>query len=519
MSDPADFSDVKLALHFNGSDGSTTITDSSESARTATVYGNARISTFSSVFGGSSCYFDGTLDYITFPHSSDFNFGSGDFTIEFWLRPSGVTQNRYLLGKAAGSGPSPFHVIITSSGYVKGYCHDGTSSYETPTSGTALVASTWYHIAFVRNSNNLTMYVNGVATGSPVAITASLYVTTTPLCIGNFGYSYAGGSGASIGAFGRLDDLRISVGALYTADFSVPSSQFPDADVTPIAWVTDSGPLGSPVALAKSPAAGVASDAGPLGAPAAIAINKVTCLSSAGGPLGAAGVLAAIPWEAISEAGGPLGVAQLTARQLSAIASGGSPLGIASTLGFHDFTDALDAAGAVTYYTCDLVDGATSTRVPISSWQGTLQTDASCYLQAVVPAVADYADLINDLTEDAEFVIYRGARLGEITIEQELARSTVEQIQFDRGPNRYTCTISGYSAAITAPVDPDPATDRILRGVRSVSSGSSGVRARSKIDWFLQPGQVATAGDNTFVAAYINYYATGTDSYMDVGER
>jgi len=31
-------------------------------------------------------YFDGTGDYLSIPVSNDFNFGSGDFTIDLWVR-------------------------------------------------------------------------------------------------------------------------------------------------------------------------------------------------------------------------------------------------------------------------------------------------------------------------------------------------------------------------------------------------------------------------------------------------
>ena len=187
---------------------------------------------------------------------------------------------------------------------------------------------------------------------------------------------------------------------------------------------------------------------------------------------------------------------------------------------FHDFTAQLEQAGATTYYACNLVDGSVVARVPISSWQGTLQTAGAAYLQAVIPAVASTAAMIAALSSGAVFVIYRGARLPDGTaIEQEMARSLIDTTQFDQGPQRYTCTISGYSDAIAPPTSAYPATDRTLRGVRSISSGAGGVRVRCAVDWFLRPGQIAIAGGAPFVAGYLNYYALTGDSYMDVGER
>ena len=57
-----DFANVSLLLHGDGTNGSTTIVDSSSSSKTVTAVGDAQISTAQSKFGGSSIYFDGTGD-------------------------------------------------------------------------------------------------------------------------------------------------------------------------------------------------------------------------------------------------------------------------------------------------------------------------------------------------------------------------------------------------------------------------------------------------------------------------
>ena len=79
------FADVSLLLHGNGTNGSTTITDSSPSPKTVTAVGNAQISTAQSKFGGSSIAFDGTGDYLSVPNDGTLQMGSVDFTIEFWI--------------------------------------------------------------------------------------------------------------------------------------------------------------------------------------------------------------------------------------------------------------------------------------------------------------------------------------------------------------------------------------------------------------------------------------------------
>jgi len=61
-SDDPNYSSVSLLLNGNGTNGSTTFTDSSVNNHTITRNGNAQISTTQSKFGGSSMYFDGNGD-------------------------------------------------------------------------------------------------------------------------------------------------------------------------------------------------------------------------------------------------------------------------------------------------------------------------------------------------------------------------------------------------------------------------------------------------------------------------
>jgi len=82
------FDNASIILNANGDDGSTNIIDSSKNNHTGiiTAYNGAGISTSEYKFGGSSLYFDGTNDYIDCGISSDYSFGNGPFTIEFWMR-------------------------------------------------------------------------------------------------------------------------------------------------------------------------------------------------------------------------------------------------------------------------------------------------------------------------------------------------------------------------------------------------------------------------------------------------
>lgn len=228
---------------------------------------------------------------------------------------------------------------------------------------------------------------------------------------------------------------------------------------------------------------------------------------------GAAGAMPVV--STYARAPTPLGAPAALAKIVNVVrAATPTMLGTPAALATHDFTGAL--GDSITRYVMDLMTPTGTVRVPISSWQATLQSGSSSYVQCVVPACLAWVAAINAATE---FVIYRRADVPgtALTIEYEMARSATEQAQYNQGPRRYTCTLSGYPDAYASNINPFKAWDRQLAGVRFISSGS-GLRVRCAIDWLLRPGDWAYVGAVPFVVRYINYYALESDGYMDVGE-
>jgi len=82
-------------------------------------------------------------------------------------------------------------------------------------------ATTWTHVALVRNGSVFTPYINGVA-GNTTTSAATLTTSTLPLIIG--------ATGAGTSPFnGYIDDLRITKGyARYTSNFSPPTAALKD---------------------------------------------------------------------------------------------------------------------------------------------------------------------------------------------------------------------------------------------------------------------------------------------------
>lgn len=503
MSGDVNYNSVSLLLHFDGANGSTTFTDNSPNPKTVTANGDASISTAQSKFGGASGYFDGTGDFLTIPSNSDFQFGTQDFTIECWIYCQENPSGNYaalidIRNTASGAGAVLF--AVNSSRKLIYY------SDIQLTSNLSFSLNTWTHIAITRASNTVRFFINGALDSQSDTDNASK--TQNPTIY--IGRVYDNNNPAFKG---YIDDLRVTKGvARYTATFTPPTAAFPNCQLGIIA--SDLGPLGTPNPYGYIEPRALASDPGPLGTELLLAQQSLV-YGSAPSMLGQAAPLA---WHLFGriEAPSMLGDANPLAWHLFARADVPSMLGTANPLATHDFTSVL--GDAITYYVMDLTTPSTVVRVPISSWQATLQTGLSNYVQCVVPAVSAYVSAINAATQ------FKISRLVEVPglvapLTYEMASAPVQTTTFDQGPFRYTCTISGYSSGFAPNETPSAAYNRIMQGIRSISINQGGTRVRCSIDWLLRPSQRVFASSEEFIVSYINYYVGENDAYMEVGER
>ena len=214
-----------LHLPFDGSNGATSTSDVSNQNNAVTVNG-AQISTAQSKFGGSSMLFDGSNDYLSVGGSEwNSNLNSGDFTVEFWIRFNAVGTN-YIISNYSGS--NGWGVAMWSGGggtnYLDGFWYDGSwkyiqydvggsSQYTTPST------DTWYHVAFVRDGNDWSLYLNGTAEGTRTGLSGS--ITSS----GNNGLDIGRRFSGAYFTDGYIDDLRITKGlARYTSNFTPPTT-------------------------------------------------------------------------------------------------------------------------------------------------------------------------------------------------------------------------------------------------------------------------------------------------------
>jgi hypothetical protein len=176
--------------------------------------GNARVVNGVKKFGSGAIAFDGSGDYLLGKSSENYQFRTGDFTIEFWLYRDGNNVYQTIADTRASGTATPWAVLLNSSNqpYIL-ITSDLTSTISVP-------LQTWTHVAISRSSGTLRIFVDGVQGYSnthtnDINPTGSLYIGRT---VDNQYYFD-----------GYIDDLRITKGvARYTVDFSnnLPSTTF-----------------------------------------------------------------------------------------------------------------------------------------------------------------------------------------------------------------------------------------------------------------------------------------------------
>lgn len=220
---------TKVLLHFDGTDASTTITDSNSggSAHTWTANGNAQIDTAQSKFGGASGLFDGTGDYVTASDHADFTLGSGDWTVDVWFRVAGGDGSTLrLAGQSDSSLTSTtrtFMITRTAANIIQAQAFVGSTGTVCTgtTQFTTAVNTGWHHVAMVRSGNTLKLFIDGAQEGGDQSITGTVNDSANALSVGRLGEEGANYFN------GWLEEFRLSVGvARWTTTFTPPRSPY-----------------------------------------------------------------------------------------------------------------------------------------------------------------------------------------------------------------------------------------------------------------------------------------------------
>lgn len=99
--------------------------------------------------------------YIQFVNHQLFNFGTGDFTFEIWVRPTSFSNYSHFIAMPDQSISALKSEVNTGHIY---YYSPGFSTYGS-TPGWTLTLNTWNHVVMSRISNSAYCYLNGIQRG------------------------------------------------------------------------------------------------------------------------------------------------------------------------------------------------------------------------------------------------------------------------------------------------------------------------------------------------------------------
>jgi len=161
--------------------------------------------------------FDGVYDYGTIPNSSDFYFGTAEFTVEVWAMTEDINEDVQILCGNHNAG-------IGGGWFFYGDDTNGTMAFvnTTQVDDTVFTQSqdTWYHFAVRRDANGLDFFRNNSAGSANVTFNDNITNNNLPLIIGNSHYFSTLGQYDIYGWNGRIAQVRVYNRALSDAELT-----------------------------------------------------------------------------------------------------------------------------------------------------------------------------------------------------------------------------------------------------------------------------------------------------------
>ena len=181
----------------------------------------------------SAVSFDGNGDYLEVAKSTDFDFGTGAFTIEAWVYANSLVTDTSQHGGLDcifesidwGSQLGQYSFGISGANKVYFYLFNNANTYYYGT--TTLATQQWYHLAVSRDgSGNIRLFVDGARESSDNnSFSLSNSGQPNPARIGGSKIGFPG-TGINKSFDGYISNLRVLKGkALYESDFVEPNQQ------------------------------------------------------------------------------------------------------------------------------------------------------------------------------------------------------------------------------------------------------------------------------------------------------
>lgn len=199
-----DLTGVKALLLGNGTNGSTTITDTA-GVGDWTAGGDAALSTSIKKYGSASINCSGSTGYVRASANASNYALSGDFTVEFWFYLPTVLTDTILMDFRDSTYTSNPTIIVDALSAVQ------ISGFNI--TGAGLPQQQWIHLALCRSGSSVRLFLNGTQSGT-TATNSTNYSGTQPTLGGRYTNNFRSAA--------YFDDVRISTTARYTANFTAP---------------------------------------------------------------------------------------------------------------------------------------------------------------------------------------------------------------------------------------------------------------------------------------------------------
>lgn len=206
--------------------------NASNSATGFTENGGIQQGTFTPYRDGGYSFYHVSDAYLTASLSN--TIGTGDYTVEAWIYQTIDTNNQMFFSS------SGFSLGRGASGKVRHY-HGNGGSYLLDTSANWPGTNEWVHIAAVRSSGTVKIYVNGVADSNTGSWSASSVANHSTAYVGRY-------YGSNVAHWdGYIRELRVANSAIYTSNFTpaklttgVTNLTFFTANAPYLGWINSS---------------------------------------------------------------------------------------------------------------------------------------------------------------------------------------------------------------------------------------------------------------------------------------
>lgn len=160
---------------------------------------------------GGSCYFDGAAAFLSTPNHADFQFGTGDLTIECWIN---TTDTTFCIAEIDGGTTGYWRLVVLSGTVYWQSARDTTNVFST---ACTFNDGAFHHIVITRSGTTNTLWVDGVDTAN---------ATNSVDWNGSSGSLNIGDSvTAAYDFLGFMAEFRIVKGtAVYTTAFTPPTA-------------------------------------------------------------------------------------------------------------------------------------------------------------------------------------------------------------------------------------------------------------------------------------------------------